>query len=67
MRASWGYVIRPGRLPERQAMVDNCDTPENIRRCKSCDVPVELCLGTCTSDKDQEQRRKARLRNTKRL
>ena len=67
MRELWGRVIRPGRLPERQGVVDNCDTPENIRRCKSCDVPVELCLGTCTSDKDQEQRRKARLSNTKRL
>lgn len=52
MRELWGRVIRPGRLPERQGVVDNCDTPENIRRCKSCDVPVELCLGTCTSDKD---------------
>ena len=55
-------IVRPGRAeepgePRARALRDK---PENVRRCKTCTVPAELCYGLCRSDADQERARQGR-------
>ena len=55
-------MVRPGRAeepgePRARALRDK---PENVRRCKTCTVPAELCYGLCRSDADQERARQGR-------
>ena len=52
-------MVRPGRAeepgePRARALRDK---PENVRRCKTCTVPAELCYGLCRSDADQDRAR----------
>ena len=54
--------MRPGRAEEPDGPRARAlrDKPENVRRCKTCTVPAELCFGLCRSDADQERARQGR-------